>query len=65
MGFNNRDLKRINALIAEKDTMPIEVYIHKLKALKQEIINDIVVNLEVEHQEDENMNVVNQIIKII
>ena len=63
MGFNNKDLKKINALIAIKHTMPVEVYIEKLKALKQEIINDIVVNEETHHQENENIKTVYNIIK--
>lgn len=63
MAFNNHDLKRINALIALKDTMLLSVYIEKLTALRHDIVSDIVVEAEVEHGEKTLISTVHKIIK--
>ncbi|MFV9549627.1 hypothetical protein [Algibacter sp. PT7-4] len=63
MLFNKKDVNKINALIAIKDTMPLEEYIEKLKALREDIISDIVVEAEVVDAEKKIIQTVNRIIK--
>lgn len=63
MPFSNQDLKRVESLIAIKDTMPLEEYISKLKAMKSDIINDIEVDVEIEFGGDKVLRNVNKILK--